>query len=185
MESLKISQALFNFLNYVDNDTCLAPDEVQDFLMCLSSPSPVCSYIHVNESVKTVIDEIISGVNIKERPLSWKIVSEEIPILEKLFSNCSLKNTPQPLIDVIHELWSKAELTFSTTDDQVQSVDDSLNVLDEELAFFPNLPKIRNRGCFAADVSKSKKDAGSCNKKYTGHPTLLPGIFTIYCQHGK
>ena len=29
-----------------------------------------------------------------------------------------------------------------------------------------------------------KKSDNSCQKKYKGHPSLLPGVFTVYCPHG-
>ena len=60
------------------------------------------------------------------------------------------------------------------------------NLKDEdvmhELAYFPCLPKIRDRGFY--DIDSSSKAVG-CTKQSSGHPTLLPGIFTVYCPHGK
>lgn len=48
--------------------------------------------------------------------------------------------------------------------------------------FFPCLPKIRTRGVYEAD-RKSKQLI--CTKRTSKHPSLLPGVFTIYCEHGK
>lgn len=49
------------------------------------------------------------------------------------------------------------------------------------LSYFPGLPKHRDRGNYKQDQTKT---AGRCNKEYRGHPSLLPGVFTVFCQHG-
>ena len=55
--------------------------------------------------------------------------------------------------------------------------------LDDEdsLSFFPSLPRIRRRRYYSADVEA--KDA-HCTKLYRGHPSLMPGLFTLLCPHG-
>ena len=47
--------------------------------------------------------------------------------------------------------------------------------------FFPNLPILRGRGVYQA---YSTKNAAVCSKATSRHPTLLPGLFTLFCQHG-
>ena len=37
---------------------------------------------------------------------------------------------------------------------------------------------------YEADLKLLAKKTDSCRKLWYGHPTLSPGIFTIYCQHG-
>ena len=49
--------------------------------------------------------------------------------------------------------------------------------------FSPSLPRIRNRRHYVADVGKKSK-VQLCTKRYTGHPSLTPGIFTLFCPHG-
>lgn len=55
--------------------------------------------------------------------------------------------------------------------------------LDDEdsLSFFPSLPRIRKRRYYSADVEA--KDT-HCTKLYRGHPSLMPGLFTLLCPHG-
>ena len=50
------------------------------------------------------------------------------------------------------------------------------------MAFFPQLPVIRSRGSYRADRVRKEK---ICTKHTTGHPSLLPGVFVMFCQHGK
>ena len=49
------------------------------------------------------------------------------------------------------------------------------------LCYFPSLPRVRIRRCFEADTDRKTV---VCTKKSSGHPSLLPGIFTIFCPHG-
>eukprot|EP00795_Rhopilema_esculentum_P009031 gene9031-16674_t len=50
------------------------------------------------------------------------------------------------------------------------------------LAYFPNWPVQCSRGSYYQD--KSKKNEGPHCKKDKKKTTLLPGLFTIYCEHG-
>ena len=50
--------------------------------------------------------------------------------------------------------------------------------------FFPNLPQYRGRGKYAADRQKTSHPNDSCRKASYGHPSLFPGIFTLFCPHG-
>lgn len=139
-ESFKVSQALHDFLIYIDNDTCVAPDEVKDFLTCLSSPSPVCSYIHVNSAVQTVIADIVAGVNVLQVPNTWQMMCDELPVIYKMLSSPSVTHVPQPMINLLAELWLKAESTFNVT--LPSRSDESLSIDGDDLAYYPNLPKV-------------------------------------------
>lgn len=72
----------------------------------------------------------------------------------------------------------------------VSNLPDTHNDLEPEapnkLCCYPNLPKLRASLRYAADVGRSKNDPKetNCRKESYGHPTLSPGIFTIFCPHG-
>ena len=58
--------------------------------------------------------------------------------------------------------------------------------LIKKLSFFPKLPIVRGTPVYAADHTNSCRtpdDADSCRKYSSSHPTLSPGIFTLYCPH--
>lgn len=65
------------------------------------------------------------------------------------------------------------------------AVDACTSVVKEEdtLSFFPSLPRIRNRRHYEADVDRKSK-VQLCTKGYNAHPSLTPGIFTLFCPHG-
>ena len=52
------------------------------------------------------------------------------------------------------------------------------------LRYFPSLPELRAPARYEADLQILAKETDSCRKLSYGHPTLSPGIFTVYCQHG-
>eukprot|EP00058_Branchiostoma_floridae_P011653 XP_002597141.1 hypothetical protein BRAFLDRAFT_76329 [Branchiostoma floridae] len=53
------------------------------------------------------------------------------------------------------------------------------------LSFFPSLPKRCGLPCYAMDKRRrAVKAQDGCRKESYGHPTLTPGLFTIFCKHG-
>ncbi|XP_078700649.1 uncharacterized protein LOC144927205 [Branchiostoma floridae x Branchiostoma belcheri] len=51
------------------------------------------------------------------------------------------------------------------------------------LSFFPGLSQHTGLPRYEADT-KSNGSQGSCRKESYGHPSLTPGIFTMFCRHG-
>jgi hypothetical protein len=177
-----VSLPLHNFLLYIDSSSAIAPQPVQQFLLSLASNSPVCSYIHPKPAVKVLLDQLCSGVNVKEDPSAWKLLSEEVPLVYSMIADASTTTVPKQLCQLLQELWEKAASIFM--DSELYLDPDSTGSSDNvEMAHFPNLPLLRSRGFFAADAANSKS-MPICRKQYPGHPTLLPVIFTIYCPHG-
>ena len=37
---------------------------------------------------------------------------------------------------------------------------------------------------YFADRRRTQMASDACRKYFTGHPTLTPGVFTVFCQHG-
>ncbi|XP_078661027.1 uncharacterized protein LOC144905304 isoform X2 [Branchiostoma floridae x Branchiostoma belcheri] len=53
------------------------------------------------------------------------------------------------------------------------------------LSFFPSLPKRCSLPRYAMDKGHvAVKARDGCRKESYGHPTLTPGLFTIFCKHG-
>ena len=53
------------------------------------------------------------------------------------------------------------------------------------LLFFPNLPQVRGKRMYEADHQKICADQDACRKYSSTHPSLTPGIFTLFfCRHG-
>lgn len=178
LKSLKINfLSLFNFLEEIDDGTNSCPKIFQNFILSLASNSPVCSYIHVNDNVSTLLKDMCSGINLQQNPISWKLLHEELPLLYHLISGTTTKPSVA-MTNLLTDLWQLAIAPFNT---DIETSNNELILQHDELAFFPSLNKYRERGVFQGDRHKSKT---SCRKLYPGHPSLLPGIFTLYCPHG-
>ena len=50
------------------------------------------------------------------------------------------------------------------------------------MAYYPSLPVVRDRGVCVAD--RICTELGKRKKRRFWHPSLLPGIFTVFCPHG-
>lgn len=108
-------------------------------------------------------------------------VQNDVPVLFDLL--LSVEKHPQHLMSsVLDTLVKKAAIPFEekTTCEAPQLVLSDNERIEKKLSYFPNLPRKRERR-YEADKNTKEK---ICTKKGTGHPSLLPGIFTIFCQHG-
>ena len=152
----------------------------RDLLQALSSTSPVCALVPPTEEVHAILKEMQSSSLIKADIRKMAVLQKEIPVLFKLIED--LTHYPsaalQPVLGRLMELslapfaQKLPELSDLVTDD---------NCTNNGLSYFPKLPMVRMRKLYTADGSKPS----ICVKKSSRHPTLLPGIFTIYCQHGE
>ena len=108
-----------------------------------------------------------------------------VPVLFDLL--LSVESYPhQTMSLILQEMVRKSAIPFqkgdktSCSDQPVVSNDDE--DLYKTLSYFPNSPRVRQRRRYEADKSTKEK---VCTKRASGHPSLLPGIFTIFCHHGK
>ena len=155
------------------------PAEWSPLLRSLASPSAVCGLVHPSEELfhllkKIPHDDITLDVE------NMQLLQREVPVFFDLVKNIKYLPTESlvPLIDAIIEKANAPFLLGSGSDDTPASRSEL-----QELAFFPSLPKVRARGSYECD-RKNPKLPG-CTKQSSGHPSLLPGIFTLYCPHGK
>ena len=161
------------------NAQFLCKPEWSTFISTLSSPSPVCALVHPSERVSSLIS-VMSSSDITKDLVHLKVLQEEIPVVFQLLR--SLGYYPRDILAPLLSALSKiAFATFSSVSeerpDAIPKDDDN----KADLACFPVLPQVRSRGIYQAD----KKPSGAiCNKHRSKHPSLLPGIFTIFCQHG-
>ena len=167
--------------NHIDPTfpTVKCPSEWAQLLSALASPSPVCRLIHPSEQLFGILRQLQSK-DITKDIQSMMILQTEVPILFDLLGH--VNHIPvQCLSQLINELIEKSLAPFgidSSKSDMAKS--DVINE-DSELSYFPCLPKVRVRGSYSIDSSRFV----GCTKQSGGHPTLLPGIFTVHCPHGE
>ena len=109
----------------------------------------------------------------------------KVPVLFDLL--LSVESYPhQTMSSILQEMFRKSVIPFVKDDNTSWSDQPVVTNKDESLykslSYFPNLPRVRERRRYEADKSTKEK---VCTKRGVGHPSLLPGIFTVFCQHGK
>ena len=104
-----------------------------------------------------------------------------VPVLFDLL--LSVESYPHKLMSsVLQEMMKKSSAPFKNDDQSEIPVEtDEDMCMYKSLSYFPNLPRVRVRRSYEADKNIKER---ICTKKGSGHPSLLPGIFTIFCQHG-
>lgn len=94
---------------------------------------------------------------------------------------CLLSRTPPELIELLISLEEKAAESYPPDTMASLSEDETELKLN---SFFPSLPIQRCRGTYEMDLKGCRKSSHDCNKKSRGHPSLLPGVFCLFCEHG-
>ncbi|XP_062571922.1 uncharacterized protein LOC134233886 [Saccostrea cucullata] len=179
-------------LNTFENIGCVesCPPEHRPLLELLASPSPACALIPYNAVNEQILSKIFgSPKDISRDAELLNSIQINIPLLFEILRSVSFEISPE-YKEIISTVFTKSKATFPnpSTSDQFHNPKTEDSVTEEELdnaaqtAFFPTLEPIRQRGRYTAD--KGKFNAESCRKDSTRHPTLLPGIFTVFCQHG-
>ena len=176
-----INQILNVIATKSDSDVHL-PLTFRGFVRSIASSSPVSALILPSQSNRNLINQLISANDIGSSPLLLEELQLEMPVIFKVISNIpnSIKSQVNQLLRDL-EQW--AFMPYSL---QKESTAESAISLQSPLSFFPQLPIQRARGFFRCDRNTATRHHGKqCSKTARGHPSLLPGIFTLFCQHGK
>ena len=176
---LKLLQFIKQQLD-LSSSTVHCPKEWSNLISSLASPSPVCSLVHPCDKLFSLLKKITdSGTDIASDLESMRFLQQEVPVLFTVLDK--VKNIPKKsLIPLIDELINKSKEPFRPIEDPCQLVP----IISDEnmLSFFPQLPQIRTRAIYNIDDRTKHKER--CSKQSSGHPALLPGIFTLFCPHG-
>ncbi len=172
---------LLKYIQSIHVQNYCAPTFAQSFLASLASKSPLNVYIPITDATEGLLCEIVNGNNVKQDPVRWRKIQELLPVIATVLAHNQLPLIPIEFRELTADLMQKAKSIFAkyfTLPDEPPIMDDQL----QSLSFFPSLPSVRSRPAFAADKQRYKDKV--CSKRYKGHPTLLPGIFAIFCHHG-
>ena len=161
---------LVTTLVFLSGCTITCSDEYKPLLSALSSNSAVCGTFGLSQTF--LLKELLCIDEVT--PQLMHSIQRDIPLLFKLLSE--IKHVAKCLKPIIEEIIAIVETTFSAGPYKTE-----LKTTENPLAFFPNLPKLGERGSYKMDQSKGEQ---LCTKKSGHHPSLLPGIFTVFCPHG-
>ena len=172
--------AVINECETIFSDAFYFPKGIWMLLRSLASVSPVCSYYPPVETLSSIMARLSSGLVIQHEPESFAELQSSAPIIYAALA--ALPPTPISVNwqRLFGEMQAKAQYIFSIEKHDLASS----NCTEESYSFFPYWPLINQRGVYDQDV-KNEKSRDRCKKAYPGHPNLLPGLFTVYCEHGK
>lgn len=182
--------SLCNFLHWVDkekNTTGELEPQIAALLNAISCNSPLCALIHPDEELLSILRELTledCGRSVFANPSKMKTLQNMCPILFR-FVTILDQSIPEPCKYLLEDMISKAKSPFisSTLPAPPQPPSSTLEKEAHPLSYFPGLPLRRKRATFVVDAKRAAEGA-ACTKLSRGHPSLLPGIFTIFCQHG-
>ena len=161
----------------------IAPS-ILTFLKCMSSISPVCSYFPNSSIFLNLIAEVKGGLEFRNHPQKLQTLHTLAPVIFSAILQLPTHFLPIQLLDLLDALEVKVRATFRQDPHSLQAV--SADELPNSFSFLPNWPILNVRGLYKQDLVCGKdKNEEQCTKEYRGHPTLMPGIFTLYCKHGK
>ena len=144
----------------------------------MTTNSPGCGLLHPDSEVLHVVDAVLEGASVTNSPEQLKILFDKIPVLFNLIKELEGNELPEEVKNLLKPIKAKALAPFAN------AVNMNTQSFDEEqgdmLSCFPNMPRYRNRPVFAADLQRSER---TCKKRAGRQPSLLPGIFTLFCTH--
>ena len=174
---------IYRFLKSIVPSGNTVPSFAKNFLLSITSKSPITVYVPVTSITKPLLSDIIENRDIKKSSIKCVMMQQHLPIIYNILCHENSPSISTEFRELLSELVHKSESMYQNC----QAVPPQNNLvmgdMNKQLTFFPSLPVLRNRPLFVADKQRGNKE-GVCGKMYKGHPTLLPGIFAIYCSHG-
>jgi hypothetical protein len=174
--------SLLKTIEVSSNAVVSCPKAWSSFFLALASNTPVCGLVHPSDKAINLIESICTVGDFQKDISMMHTLQEEIPLLFKLFSDIEV--VPPPLFSILRTMLKIAYQPFLNITAPDSNLENHYNTDDNKdisLSYFPSLPIIRQRGNYKNDLNRKQS---ICNKKGAGHPTLLPGIFTLFCSHG-
>ena len=114
----------------------------------------------------------------------WKDLCEKAPVITSFLMSCNGDSDEQifnEVLDVLSHILTTLQAPFKLPppDPSYYPRSDPTNCL----SYFPSLPQLHGNAAYEKDKSRTAPKTDKCRKRNSSHPTLTPGIFTVYCPH--
>ncbi|XP_072021477.1 uncharacterized protein [Amphiura filiformis] len=184
--------SLVNLLAQQNNgDSRIAPSSLASFLKDLARNGPASSLLQgvSSETVEKLKDLLARNVPIfqSEWYSSLFFVQREFPVIFKLLSKTHVNGyVPTTIQRLLTDVLNTSTKVFMQSSSRTYS-SPTAEELFQNTGFFPALPKLHRKATYTIDKAGQDwtcRTQTECRKYAKGHPTLSPGIFTIFCPHG-
>ena len=166
-----LSEELPQLLPAISASTC--PREYSWIVREVCKPSPVTSLLPLDS---LPIAETIVQHGSTLSPEQGRLLKQKSPFLYKIVVQQACE---VPWVrELVMVMFNKAKLV----DKPAHCL--SAPPTDAGTSFFPNLPMVCARGRYDLDREPGPTPP-ACTKTAPGHGSLLPGVFTLHCQHSK
>eukprot|EP00058_Branchiostoma_floridae_P026343 XP_002611834.1 hypothetical protein BRAFLDRAFT_83142 [Branchiostoma floridae] len=179
----------------------IAPNPYKKFLGELAKNGPLCGMLQIDHSqrqghtkdiVRRAVTNTLAIFDSVNAAHLQKLRSDAPILADFLFEVYKAEGNriPEDVSALVKDIMDRVSLPFK------HKHDNSVYPPPEEedtfggYSFFPNLPLVRGQAKYAKDAQRRtgtrrcREPSQRCNKMYGGHPSLSPGIFTMFCQHG-
>ena len=163
--------------------TYACPSVWQPTFRALSCATPICGLLHndprLHATVRRIAENIAHDHSQTEDDLAT--VKCNFPMLYELLMSFPDSKVPRQFSKVLEKLLSLSTAPFRTP----SALPASLDLSGNPYGFWPSLPILRERGNYQIEQKKKQGDGFVCKKLSKDHSVLMPGVFTIFCEHGK
>eukprot|EP00794_Sanderia_malayensis_P011390 gene11390-biopygen9074 len=143
--------------------------------------SAALSYYPIDDQFLSVMEEVRAGAVLQCCPEKLLLVRRKAPIMHDFLISLPKESVANEVNGLLLEMESRIGWIIGKDPHRLPYVTEEAQL---DFSFLPNWPVLNERGAYAKDVSSSKKVSKDCRKDYRGHPSLMPGIFTLHCMHG-
>ena len=176
--------ALYSFVSWCEDEfdsLHSIPSAVQSLLQCISSTSPVCSYCPLIGEVFAAFDAIYRTGQVGQNAPALLVVQQNAPVIFNALSVIKSSKMPSQWKELLDEMKKKCLQSFERAQHKLHLAQENSKSLSTK--YFPCWPKLCERGVYRMDKEKEQNTV-DCSKGRKGQ-SLMPGIFTVYCKHGR
>ncbi|XP_033731140.1 uncharacterized protein LOC117320740 [Pecten maximus] len=159
------------------------PSEYRPLLELIASSSPACALPPCTADNEKLIKEMLAmDSDIAQNSTLLSEIQQKLPVVFDIIKSAGSILSLE-CKQILAAIFEKSKSTFAVVECKQSSYQDSIATSNENTSYFPALQRVRSRGYFKADKT-CREDYDKCAKDSSRHPHLLPGIFTVFCEHG-
>lgn len=159
------------------------PSGISKFILAISKKTPICAIFRPIDELQGICTKILQGHCVKQHPADMLLLQRKCPLLFELITEIDDPALISKMRDLLRKLLQIAGTPFRVNGSPEVPIGSEGNAIVDGLTYFPSLPILRGRGCYQVDRQRTTSEV-ICNKKAGRHPSLLPGIFLVHCEHG-
>ena len=181
----KHQPSLVQLVSRIGCATNTLPTHLKRFLIGLAKQSCISSLIHFHEDMTSIFNKFKDARSTQLSQAELKTLQLYSPLVANVIKES--KCLPEGFSPLIQGIFQQVTKLNSAAPHHLKPSN-----MNNRNAYFPSLKVLCERGRFTMDKKIHKEfscekttQRPKCTKKTKGHPTLSPGIFLLFCSHGK